>query len=103
MARYRTKLKAEPKSKPSLLPLWLVLAGLGLVLFAGWAVLNSASQDKTNITVKGAPRLKVQTDTIDRGDIKLGTPVRDDIRVTNIGDQPLRFTEAPFLVIKEGC
>ena len=103
MPRYSSKLKPKQKPKTSLLPLWLALAGLGLVLIAGWAILNSSAQAKANVEVKGAPRLKVEKDTIDRGDIKLGTPIRDDIRVTNIGDQPLRFTEAPYIEVLEGC
>ncbi len=58
---------------------------------------------KASVEVKGAPRLKVEKDTIDHGDLKLGNPVRDDIRVTNVGDQPLRFSEAPYIEVKEGC
>ncbi|RPI29875.1 MAG: hypothetical protein EHM70_15320 [Chloroflexota bacterium] len=103
MARYSTKHKPKQKPKKSLLPLWLALVGLGLVLVAGWSVWSSNSQAKANIEVKGAPRLKVEKDTIDHGDIKLGNQIRDDIRVTNVGDQPLRFTEAPFIEVKEGC
>jgi len=102
MSRYSSKLKPKAKPKRNLMPLWLALAGLGLILVAVWAILGSA-QPKTNIEVKGASRLKVETDKIDRGDVKLGTPVRDDIRVTNVGDQPLRFVEAPFIQVKEGC
>ena len=101
MPRYQSKMRPRPKQ--SLLPLWLALAGLGLLLFAGWAILRSSSQPNANIEVKGAARLKVQTDTIDRGNVKLGTPIRDEVQVTNIGDQPLRFTQAPYIVIKEGC
>ena len=100
MSRYSTKLK--PKPKHSLMPLWLALIGLGLVLIAGWAFL-SAGQSKANVEVKGAPRLKVDKEKIDHGDQKLGNPIIDTIRVTNVGDQPLRFTEAPYLEVKEGC
>ncbi len=101
MARYRTKIK--PKPKKSLFPLWLALIGLGLIIVSGWVILSSRPQVKASIEVKGAPRLKVDQDTINRGDVKLGTPVRDDIRVTNIGDQPLRFTAAPYIEVLEGC
>lgn len=101
MPRYRTKLK--PKPKRSLLPLWLALTGLGLVLVAVWAILSSNTPVKASIEVNGAPRLKVDSDTIDHGLIKLGTPMRDNIRVTNVGDQTLRFTAAPYIEVKEGC
>lgn len=103
MPRYSTKLKPKAKPKRTLLPLWLSLAGLVLVAIAIWAMTNSSGQTKANIEVKGQPRLKVEQDVIDRGNIKLGTPIRDNIRVTNIGDQPLRFAEAPYVEVKEGC
>ncbi len=103
MPRYSTKLKPKPRSRQSLLPLWLALAGLALVLVAGWAILSGSAQSKASIVVKGAPRLKVEKDTIDHGNLKLGNPVRDDIRVTNVGDQPLVFTQTPYIEVKEGC
>ncbi len=101
MPRYSTKLK--PKPKKSLLPLWLALAGLALVGFAGWALLSNNAQSSASIEVKGAPRLKVEKDTIDHGQVKLGTPVSDAVRITNVGDQPLQFTETPYIEVKEGC
>lgn len=103
MARYLTKVKSKPKQKRSLLPVWLALAGLGLLLVAGWAIWNSNGASKGSIEVNGAPRLKVEKDLIDHGDIKLGNQVQDTVRVTNVGDQPLRFAQAPFLEVKEGC
>lgn len=103
MPRYSTKLKPKQKPKRNLMPLWLTLAGLALLLIAGFAIWGNNAQAKANVEVKGAPRLKVDKEKIDHGDLKLGNQVRDDIRVTNIGDQPLRFTEAPFVEVKEGC
>ena len=101
MSRYKTKIK--PKPKRSLLPLWLALAGLGLIILAGWAISNGNNQPKANIEVKGAPRLKVDKDTIDHGDVTLGNQISDVVLVTNVGDQPLRFAEVPYLEVKEGC
>lgn len=103
MARYKTKLTPKTKPRRSLLPLWLSLAGLVLLLIAGWAIGKSNSQASANIEVKGAPRLKVENDVIDHGNVKLGNPIRDDIRVTNVGDQPLRFSEPPYVEVREGC
>lgn len=102
MPRY-SKLKPKSRPKRSLGPLWLALGGLVLVLVAGWAILNGNPQPKADIEVKGAPRLKVEKDVIDHGDLKLGTPIKDAVRVTNVGDQPLRFTAAPYLEVKQGC
>lgn len=103
MPRYSTKLKPKSNKKPGMLPLWLALAGLTLVIAAVWGVVAGGSQGNANVEVKGAPRLKVEKEMIDRGNVKLGTPLRDDIRVTNVGDQPLRFIEAPYVEVKEGC
>jgi cell division septal protein FtsQ len=93
----------KPKPKKSLMPLWLALAGLGLVLIAGWAMWSNSNQPKATIEVQGAPSLKVEKDTIDHGNVKLGSTIVDVVRVTNVGDQPLRFAEAPYIEVKEGC
>lgn len=103
MARYKTKLKPKTSPRRSLLPLWLAFAGLVLLGVAGWAISRSNSQANANIEVTGAPRLKVETDVIDHGQVKLGSLIRDDIRVTNVGDRPLRFAEAPYVEVREGC
>ena len=103
MPRYSTKLKPKTKKKQSLAPLWLALAGLGLVLIAAWALIGNNRQEKATVEVEGSPRVKVEKDVINRGNIRLGTPIRDDIRVTNVGDQPLRFVEAPYVEVREGC
>jgi hypothetical protein len=103
MARYSTKLKPKGETPKSLLPLWLALIGLGLVLFAGWALLGNKTTSTASVEVKGEPRLKVEKELVDHGDVKLGIPISDAVRVTNVGDQPLLFTEAPYLEVKEGC
>ncbi len=103
MPRYSTKLKPKAQPKQSLLPIWLTLAGLAMVIFAGWALVGNKPQPKAGIQVTGAPRLQIDQDKIDHGQVKLGTPITDTVRVTNIGDQPLSFSEAPYIEVKEGC
>jgi hypothetical protein len=106
MARYSTKKPSKKASRLGFAAVFLALAGLLLVLATGWALLGG-SQPKTApaaaIEVHGAPRLKIEKAVIDHGDVKLGTPIRDEVKVTNIGDQPLRFTKAPTVEVKEGC
>jgi len=80
-----------------------MLSGLALILIAVWAIMSSSAQTKANIEVNGEPRLRVDKTVIDHGDVKLGTLIRDDIRVTNVGDQPLRFAEVPYIEVLEGC
>jgi hypothetical protein len=104
MPRYSTKYPPAHKAGPGPLPLILALAGIVLILLAGWAIWNTgAPAEKASIQVKGAPRLKVEKDSIDHGRVKLGTPITDEVRITNVGDQPLRFTRAPYLQVLEGC
>jgi cell division septal protein FtsQ len=103
MARYSTKLKQKQKPKKSMLPIWLALTGVALVLVAGFVYLSSKSPAEATVEVKGSASLKVDKEKIDHGELKLGDTVRDDITVTNVGDQPLRFAEAPFVEVKEGC
>jgi hypothetical protein len=103
MPRYSTKLKPKTKEKQSFAPLWLVLASLVLVLIAAWAFFGNNTLAKSTVEVKGSPRVKVDNDVIDRGDVKLGMPIRDVVRVTNVGDKSLRFLEAPYVEVREGC
>ncbi len=103
MPRYSTKLKPKAAPRKSLAPLWISLAGLVLVLLAGFALWSNNQQVKANVQVKGEPRIKVEQDIIDHGDVKLMSTIQDNIRVTNIGDQPLRFSEAPYIKVLEGC
>ncbi len=96
----KSRKTAPPRSRA---PLWLALGGL-VFLIAAFAVWWSGiSQSKASIEVHGAPRLKVNQETIDHGNVKLGVTIKDTIHVTNVGDQPLRFTETPYIDVKEGC
>ena len=84
-------------------PIWLALAGLVLILVAGFVFLSGKSSTKATVEVKGSASIKVDKEKIDHGELKLGNSVRDDITITNVGDQPLRFAEAPIVEVKEGC
>lgn len=102
MARYKTKL--WPYQAKKSFPFWLIIAGIGLVLVAVWALLNSGGSDKAAIEVTGAPKIKVDQETFDYGDVKLGvTPIRTVVWVTNVGDKVLKFSEAPYIEVLEGC
>ncbi|MHB1449060.1 MAG: hypothetical protein ACYC6E_13025 [Bellilinea sp.] len=102
MARYKTKLR--PKQTKKSIPIWLIVTGIGLIAVAIWALLSSGGQDKVTVEVTGAPKIKVEQEVIDYGDVKLGgMPIRTVVKVTNVGDQPLRFKEAPYIEVLEGC
>jgi hypothetical protein len=103
VARYKTKIPPQSAKTNHLTPLWLVLAGVGLIAVALWAILGANSRHKATIEVTGAPRLKLEQDTYNYGDVQLGKTVQTTVRVTNVGDQTLRFTEAPYVEVLEGC
>lgn len=103
MGRYKTKLRPH-KPKKNSIPLWLFLSGIGLILVAAVVFLSSIGREKADIEVTGAPKIKVEQDSYDYGTVKLGgSPIRAVVRVTNVGDQTLRFTEAPYIEVLEGC
>jgi hypothetical protein len=51
----------------------------------------------------GTPRVSVDQEQIDYGEVKLDTPLSFSIAVTNTGDGVLRFKEKPYLEVREGC
>lgn len=84
----------------------LLLSLVGGVVLVGvilYAFFSNAPASKAAIEVSGAPRLKVDKEKVEFGDRKLGTNVEVSLKVTNIGDQPLRFVEKPYVEVVEGC
>jgi len=86
--------------------IWLV--GLGgvilLGLIAAFAVGRGGktSRDFTPEATGGA-KLKADQELIDLGDVHLGQTVAIAFELTNVGDQPLQFTEPPYVEVVEGC
>ena len=82
----------------------LLLVGGGLLLVVGAIfALNRPSQPIAPIEVTGAPSLKVDREEVNLGDVKLGRTVEVSFQLTNVGDQTLRFSEAPYIEINQGC
>jgi len=73
---------------------------IGVIVFA---IFSNTPTPKAAIEVSGAPRLKVDKEKVEFGDRKLGSDVEVTLEVTNIGDQPLRFAETPYVEVVEGC
>lgn len=89
----------------SLSPLWLAGGGALLLALAGLAVWLGfgARATPAEIQVKGAPRLSVDREKVDLGDVRLGQTVEVTFEIANVGDQPLRFTQQPYIEVVEGC
>ena len=98
------KVNPQKKSTP---PIWLLLlVGAGaalLVLVALSAVAQNPGTSTTQPQVSGAPRLVADKERVDLGNVKLGETVSVSFEITNVGDQPLRFTEKPYVEVKVGC
>jgi hypothetical protein len=51
----------------------------------------------------GTPKLAVDQEKIDFGDVHFGDGKSFAIKVTNTGDGVLRFKEKPYVQVLEGC
>jgi len=98
--------KIAPRQKQRM-PIWLpliIIAGvalIGLTLISNGG--NNQSGTATSPQVNGSPALKVDQEKIDLGNVPLGQTVEAKFGVINVGDQPLRFTKAPYIEVVEGC
>jgi hypothetical protein len=94
------------KRKPKKRALWpFVVAGIGALMILASVIImvlkphGRSSQEITG----GTPAIQVDRQTIDCGGVKLGTNLTFDINVTNTGTGTLRFAEAPYIEVVEGC
>ncbi len=103
MPKPSKKVVVKQKPKP---PIWLwVILAAGVVLIA-FVVIDSASRNATpppTPLVTGGPALQVDKQAEDFGTVALGQTIEAKFEVTNVGDQPLRFTQKPNVEVVEGC
>ena len=81
------------------LPLFVVLGGGALVALAVFALRPGGA----TIEVSGQAKLKADQQKVDLGTVRLGTPVTTQFVLTNVGDQPLVFSQEPYVEVVEGC
>jgi len=93
MSRKRFKKQKQQNSFP-----WL-LAVLGGILLIVAGILFARQGDDGS----GTPSITVDQQRIDYGDVKFGVSKTFAIKVTNTGDGTLRFKEAPYIQVLEGC
>jgi len=93
------------RKKPRSTPLILGLVGIALIAFGIIAFLagRQPQAGQVPIEVKGAPHLKVDQEIADLGDLKLNQHVNVTFELSNVGDQPLKFTKEPYIEVVEGC
>jgi anaerobic glycerol-3-phosphate dehydrogenase len=78
-----------------------VIGGGLLLIFAALSLIGGGT--RAAIEVTGQPRLKVDREGVDLGDVPLGQAVRTAFVLTNVGDRPLRLTDPPYVEVVEGC
>jgi hypothetical protein len=109
MTRSRNRRDSRPTARDSsgvrsLVPWLLGAAGL-LVLLVGLALaLRSPGQSSTSAPlVSGQPKLVVDQERVDFGEVPINKKVKATFKLTNVGDQPLRITGQPQVRVVEGC
>jgi hypothetical protein len=76
----------------------LVAIGGILLIIAAFFFANQGGGDGG-----GTPSIAVDQQSIDYGDVKFNVEKTFSIKVTNMGDGVLRFKEAPYIEVVEGC
>jgi len=85
------------------IPLWLVFGGAVVLLITAFFALPRKPAAPYTPVVTGAPSLQTDQDQVELGDVKLGTTVHVSFQLKNVGDQPLQFSELPYVEVVEGC
>ena len=80
-----------------------MFVGVILVFLSVWGLNPGGIRTRANVEVSGKPELKADRELVDLGDIKLGKTTTVAFEVTNVGDQTLKFTKAPYIEVVEGC
>ncbi len=129
MSQHSNRPSIPPKSPPTQTrrPGWLAvallaLAGIALVSTLTWLVQRSAAVPAQHAPTQAAPadtapaggapaggatasgpRIEVDQERIDYGDVKLNTTIETTIRVKNTGSEVLALDQNPVVELIEGC
>jgi len=92
-----SKKKITKQTQERQFPWMLVVLGGALLIIAAFFFARQNSDGS------GTPSIAVDQQKIDYGDVKFGVNKTFAIKVTNTGDGALRFKEAPYIEVLEGC
>jgi cell division septal protein FtsQ len=103
MSQQNQKKQLRHRKKKQSLPLILFFAGGLLLVIGAVFAFKKPAEPNAAIEITGAPSLKVDQEKVDLGNIKLGRTVDVKFKLTNVGDETLRFSKTPFIEVLEGC
>jgi hypothetical protein len=101
MSRKLSGSKAAARGKGIAWPVVFAVFGTLLILGAFYALRKP--QPAVAVEVQGAASLRADRVEVNLGDVRLGTTVEAAFRLSNVGDQPLRLLEPPYIEVREGC
>ena len=102
MSKKLRKQRQQKKQKQNLI--WMIGAGVLLVLSVVLPLIKNASRINPELVeVEGRPAIQVDQEVIDYGYKKWNTNLTFDVKVTNVGDQTLKFNDTPYVEVLEGC
>ena len=92
--------KRKPRQRKSNTPLIaMIIGGILLIVVATFLILGVLGSG----TGAGTPKLVVDQEKIDYGDVHFNVNKTFAIKVTNTGDGLLQFKEKPYIQVLEGC
>jgi len=106
MNKTKARIQERRQKKRQRNTLIMLIAGGLLLITAGIFIAKDTLEnrvDPTLIEVSGQPSLKVDQELIDYGDVKLNTNLTFALQLTNVGDEPLKISEEPYVEVREGC
>jgi len=106
MSKTKTRIQERrQKERQHKMLITMLAVGLLLIISGVFFAKNTLENqpDPSLIEVSGQPSLKVDQDQINYGDVKLNTNLQFKLELTNVGDQPLRISEAPYVEVVDGC
>ncbi len=103
MSQHKNKANYRHHRKKQPWPLLLLLGGALLLVGGAIFAFRKPPAPKAAIEVSGVPSLKVDKHVVNLGDVRLGQTVDVKFTLMNVGDQALRFSQAPYIQVVEGC
>ena len=98
----QTSIGRQSRIKSRKFPIFLLVSG-AVILEIAFTFAFQEKAPSLAVEVSGIPSLKTDKETIDLGNVKLGTTAQVSYKISNVGDQLLRFSKAPYIELVEGC